>query len=384
MSEEISKKSKLALITAGLAGLHSANSLKGQAVEWYKDKFLYTATLKEDAFVFNEVLDYIDVQANTRSFKFLSTRSGVKRYFNSDGLATFYVDGHKLEARLHKPEGADNFGGDSYTFSLKNSLHFSSRTPDGLQALENLMVEMTKKKQIEQKSVYVATPTKYGEWDYSNIPKKKISSVFLPMGEKESLLKDIDRFLESEDHFLKVGLPWHRGYCFYGEPGNGKSSLALAIANHFALDLHTLPLSSMDGDANLQNAISAIKNKSILLLEDIDIYSNSMSREQKDNSPTLAGLLNSLDGVSTPHGLITIMTTNRFESLDSALVRPGRMDYRLELKAPVAYQIESMFAEVFGEGLGSATKEFDSMAAVADVFKRHLDDANAVRQELTI
>lgn len=381
----LNKKSKIALISSGIAMATSANSLRNQATEWYKNKFLYGATLREDSFVFPEIMEYIDAQSNTRSYRFVSTRTGVKKFFNSDGTATFYINGHRLEASLYKPPGSGD-ASDAFSIStnMKQSLNFTARSIDGLVALENLLADMTKKKNLSEKSLLVGSPTKYGDWDYNNLPKKSMDSVFLPYGMKESLTADVQKFLDSEKSFMKVGLPWHRGYCFYGEPGNGKSSMALAVANNFGLDLHVLPLSSMDSDVNLARAISDIRDQSILLLEDIDIYSHSMERKQSDNSPTLAGLLNALDGVNTPHGLLTIMTTNNFDTLDPALVRPGRMDYKLELKAPVPFQIESMFMEVFDEALGVETKTFESMAAVADVFKRHLDDAEAVRAELTL
>jgi chaperone BCS1 len=107
-----------------------------------------------------------------------------------------------------------------------------------------------------------------------------------------------------------------------------------------------------------------------------------MSRDGEPGAPTLAGLLNALDGVNTPHGLITIINTNYFEKLDPALVRPGRVDYRLELKKPVQSQVEDMFYRVFEEPLGLEARPFESMAQVAEVFKRSLDDPEAVRIEL--
>src|SRR4029077_16344504 len=60
-----------------------------------------------------------------------------------------------------------------------------------------------------------------------------------------------------------------------------------------------------------------------------------------NNGVTLSGLLNVLDGFFAPTGVLSMMTTNRIEALDSALLRPGRIDYKLYLgKASDAQKIE--------------------------------------------
>jgi chaperone BCS1 len=244
------------------------------------------------------------------------------------------------------------------------------------------MEEFRAKKQAKKSTVYIANVDTWGDWDYKNLPAKDMDSVFLPEGVKEDLVLDIEKFLSREKQFEIVGMPWHRGYVFYGEPGNGKSSIALALANHFEMDLFNLPLSSVREDKTMAKAIARLKKGSILLLEDIDIFSESISRESGHHGPTLAGLLNALDGVSTPHGLITIMTTNHFEKLDPALIRKGRMDYKLELKSPDYYQINGLFKRVYGEDLNMEIKNFKAMADVADIFKRNFDDIEAARMEL--
>jgi ATP-dependent 26S proteasome regulatory subunit len=93
-------------------------------------------------------------------------------------------------------------------------------------------------------------------------------------------------------------------------------------------------------------------------------------------------LLNALDGVATPHGLLTFMTTNNLDTLDDALIRRGRIDKRLELKPPVRYQVEQMFNYVYSEPLGVEPKQFNSMADLSDVFKRFTTDAESARMEI--
>lgn len=79
--------------------------------------------------------------------------------------------------------------------------------------------------------------------------------------------------------------------------------------------------------------VAAIPPRSVLLLEDVDAYHATTSREQATEAPSIAGMLNALDGIWTPHGLVTILTTNHRESLDDALVRAGRVDVDEEFTA---------------------------------------------------
>lgn len=106
--------------------------------------------------------------------------------------------------------------------------------------------------------------------------------------------------------------------------------MAQALATHFSLDMWYLPLGDIRKDGDLVSKISGIRKHSVLLLEDIDVFHIAKSRsddKKKDREGTsLSGLLNSLDGIATPHGLITIMTANHPEVLDEALIRTGRAD----------------------------------------------------------
>lgn len=102
------------------------------------------------------------------------------------------------------------------------------------------------------------------------------------------------------------------------------------------------------------NAVNQVPANSVLLFEDIDCTRGSQSRKEPDtsnskngkdntanNAVTLSGLLNVLDGFHAPSGVLFVMTTNRVEQLDAALLRPGRIDYKLYLgKASDAQKVD--------------------------------------------
>lgn len=104
-------------------------------------------------------------------------------------------------------------------------------------------------------------------------------------------------------------------------------------------------------------------------------------------SVNMATLLNALDGVATPHGLITIMTTNHFDKLDPALTRPGRMDVVEEIQPPDAEQIARLYEMYYGVpledtlGLDNSVSRF-SHAEIGECFKRNLDSPEAGLKEL--
>ena len=101
-------------------------------------------------------------------------------------------------------------------------------------------------------------------------------------------------------------------------------------------------------DGIFMNAVSNLPKNSILVLEDIDslFIKRESSRENK-SCVSFSGVLNILDGLARREGLITFMTTNFAEKLDRALVRPGRIDYKLHFDYATKYQIKEMYKFFF-------------------------------------
>jgi ATP-dependent Zn protease len=155
---------------------------------------------------------------------------------------------------------------------------------------------------------------------------------------------DVSKFIKSEEEYKKKGLTWSRGYLLHGVPGCGKSSLIKAISNFTKMNLFSFDLNSVKNDDQLRFLFREIPKNSIIMFEDIDCLSDIITERTNESkhdekSFTLSGLLNELDGIGNSHGMIKIMTTNFKEKLDSALIRPGRMDFMFELKRASKEQI---------------------------------------------
>jgi chaperone BCS1 len=224
-----------------------------------------------------------------------------------------------------------------------------------------------------------------GGWDPSvGYSPRWLGSVILPRGEKTRLLEDVRKFRGSRGRYRELGVPYHRGYLLYGPPGTGKTSLVSALASELSMSIYTINLTAFS-DRSLTKAVNEIPANSIVLFEDIDcmkagdarVTSNhleadrekSHSSDKKEKSDllgvTLSGLLNVLDGFHAPDGVLFMMTSNQIETLDAALLRPGRIDYRLFLGPATHEQKIELYRRFFpGRSEGDATAFVQTHAAV--------------------
>ncbi|ORY71333.1 P-loop containing nucleoside triphosphate hydrolase protein [Pseudomassariella vexata] len=211
--------------------------------------------------------------------------------------------------------------------------------------------------------VIVYSRDRYGmSWKpKSRKPIRLLETVHFDEQVKQELLADIKNYLDpkTQRRYQTRSMPYRRGYLFYGPPGTGKSSLSTALAGEFGLDLYEVNIPSIASDADLEQMFLEVPPQCIVLLEDIDavwVERETEKSEQNGNrrsNCTLSGLLNVLDGVGSQEGRIVIMTTNRPEQLDSALVRPGRVDMKIFLSYISQKSAEQMFVRMFAIDLDS-------------------------------
>jgi chaperone BCS1 len=101
--------------------------------------------------------------------------------------------------------------------------------------------------------------------------------------------------------------------------------------------MYILSLSTITNEANLTSLLTNLPRHCVILLEDVDAVSSNRDAETEDSRKpasrklSLSTLLNALDGVQSQEGRILIMTTNHITRLDEALIRPGRVDKKVEL-----------------------------------------------------
>jgi mitochondrial chaperone BCS1 len=172
-----------------------------------------------------------------------------------------------------------------------------------------------------------------------NLPVRKFSSLYLPEQMEETLIKDIEEYKLSQPWYEERGIPYRRGYLLEGPPGTGKSSIIIATANYLKCDIFFLDLTpTYLADSNLYQLFANIPEQSIVVLEDIDTIFNQRESLSK-SKVTFSGLLNALDGIMASDKRILFVTTNHIESLDPALIRPGRVDKIIHVGLPNRDQV---------------------------------------------
>lgn len=177
---------------------------------------------------------------------------------------------------------------------------------------------------------------------------RPLSSVFLPQGQVEDLVKKIRTFLDGKTWYQSRGIPWRLGFLFHGLPGSGKTSLIRALTGHFKMDLYLLNLANIGDDNRFAHALASIPPRSAILLEELDTTFDKRKRSaDAKGGITFAGVVNALDGAASREGWLVFMTTNFKEKLDPALIRPGRADVHLEFGYATAYQGYGIFKAFF-------------------------------------
>ena len=172
-------------------------------------------------------------------------------------------------------------------------------------------------------------------WGKRGIPKP----VSLPVGDgARAMIASVDKFLASKSEYDSRALAFKRGYLMYGEPGTGKTSIISYIAQKHGLNIYVL---NSDSITRFSKIAASIKQNSIVVIEDIDFTVVGSKRKLDDgdddsdmtvnNKEALHGFLNALDGIVEFNANIIVATTNNRDALDSAMLRPGRIDETFEI-----------------------------------------------------
>ena len=233
---------------------------------------------------------------------------------------------------------------------------------------------------------------------------------------KDKLLNKIDFFINNKEWYTKEGNPHTLGIALHGPPGTGKTSVIKCIANKLKRHLIVIPLNKLktqqqfykfyfESTYNKNNKTDSILfDNKIIVFEDIDCMSNivcnrntnttaynntnddgnkndistsdlltavvkGMKNEDdsemlkmikantsEDSDISLSFILNIIDGLQETPGRIIILTSNMYEKLDSALVRPGRIDISLNMKNATINTICNMYEHYYKDPFPGHTK----------------------------
>lgn len=213
-------------------------------------------------------------------------------------------------------------------------------------------------------------------WDISQkLSKRSIDTIYLPEKDKNGMIEDINKFISPETVkiYERLCITYKRVYLFEGIPGAGKTSFIKALASHFNYNIATLHFNTKMEDSDFLKILNNLPKRTFLLFEDMDcLFKDRKEHDTSSNRVTLSGILNGLDGIGTKHGLICFITTNYKSHLDSALLRPGRVDKIIK------------FDYVNQEQVNDIYKAFMWECYDEDVFKKFYKALNDLRVKVNV
>jgi AAA+ superfamily predicted ATPase len=166
---------------------------------------------------------------------------------------------------------------------------------------------------------------------FREIKGATFDNLVLPGALKQEIQEDITRFFASREIYERYGIPWKRGICFIGPPGNGKTHAVKALVNSLGkpcLYVKSLKAHCETDHGNIRSVFEQARRSApcILVMEDLDSLVEGEKR---------ALFLNELDGFAANTGILTLATTNHPERIDRAILeRPSRFDRKYQFTLP--------------------------------------------------
>ena len=163
--------------------------------------------------------------------------------------------------------------------------------------------------------------------------------------EAKELLSEIVDFLHDPEKYRQIGAKLPKGALLVGPPGTGKTLLAKAVAGEANVPFFSIAGSEFvemfvgRGAAKVRDLFKQAKEKApcIVFIDEIDTIGKKRDGQiggNDEREQTLNQLLTEMDGFDGSKGVVVLAATNRPDSLDPALLRPGRFDRRIPVELP--------------------------------------------------
>lgn len=241
------------------------------------------------------------------------------------------MDKKKVLVKVH-PEG-------KFVVDLDKNIEMTDVTPNSRVALRN-----------ESYTLHKILPNKVDPLVSLMMVEKVPDSTYEMVGGLDKQIKEIKEVIElpvkHPELFEALGIAQPKGVLLYGPPGTGKTLLARAVAHHTECTFIRVSGSELvqkfigEGSRMVRELFVMAREHapSIIFMDEIDSIGSSRiessSGGDSEVQRTMLELLNQLDGFEATKNIKVIMATNRIDILDPALLRPGRIDRKIEFPPP--------------------------------------------------
>ncbi|GBP41800.1 26S proteasome regulatory subunit 6B [Eumeta japonica] len=209
--------------------------------------------------------------------------------------------------------------------------------------------------------------------------------------QKQEIREAVELPLTHVELYRQIGIEPPRGVLMYGPPGCGKTMLAKAVAHHTTAAFIRVVGSEFvqkylgEGPRMVRDVFRLAKENSpaIIFIDEIDAIAtkrfDAQTGADREVQRILLELLNQMDGFDQTTNVKVIMATNRADTLDPALLRPGRLDRKIEFPLPDRRQKRLIFSTITAKM--NLSEEVDLEELVARPDRVSGADINAICQE---
>ncbi len=179
----------------------------------------------------------------------------------------------------------------------------------------------------------------------SSIPETRFEDV-AANDEAMDSLRELVAFLRSPEKYRRMGARIPRGVLLYGLPGTGKTLMARALAGEAGVPFFAVNGADFVemyvgvGASRVRTLFQKARKagRAVIFFDEIDAVGKKRDNRSDEREQTLNALLSEMSGFFEHDGIVVVAATNRVDTLDEALLRPGRFDRQIEVPLPTQEQ----------------------------------------------
>ncbi|KAH8354219.1 hypothetical protein KR084_003611 [Drosophila pseudotakahashii] len=323
--------------------------------------------------------DYIKEEQRNLKKEFIHAQEEVKRI-----KAVPLVIGQFLEAIDENNGIVASTTGSNYYVRVLSTIDREQLKPSSSVALHkqsNCLVDLVPPE--ADSTISMLTPEERPDVHYSDIGGLDM--------QKQEIREAVELPLTHAQLYKQIGIDPPRGVLLFGPPGCGKTMLAKAVAHHTTASFIRVVGSEFvqkylgEGPRMVRDLFRLAKQNapSVIFIDEIDAIAtkrfDAQTGADREVQRILLELLNQMDGFDETSNIKVIMATNRADTLDPALLRPGRLDRKIEFPLPDRRQKRLVFTTITSKMNVGEDVDLEDIIARPDKISNA--DINAICQE---